>query len=70
MHHSTNPGKRVRLKLRDGTSVEGKFVENVGRNDIRLDVDGDVRTFPDRKISKFIVVKTVPFHVEQSSSPT
>jgi hypothetical protein len=57
-HTSTNPGKHVRLKLMDGTSVDGKFVERTKNKYIILDVDGAHRRFQVRDVDKFIVVKT------------
>jgi hypothetical protein len=65
MHHSTNPGKRVKLKLRDGTSVVGKFIQTTTKTEIVLDVDGVRTTFAPKKIDKFIVVKTVPIHTAE-----
>lgn len=57
-HTSTNPGKRVRLKLRDGSSVDGKFVERKKNHYIVLDVAGEQRRFPTGDVDKFLVVKT------------
>ena len=64
-HLSTNPGKRVRLKLRDGTSVEGKYVEHTRNMYIVIDVDGVHQRHHARTIDKFIVVKTI---IEQKES--
>ncbi len=52
-HTATNKGRKVRILLRDGTRLEGRFV---GRNDreVRLDT-GRVNK---REIRAFIVVKT------------
>ena len=51
-HTSTNPGKRVRLVLRDGTHVEGRFKERTGQFVVL-----DEGRFRGRDIDKFIVVK-------------
>lgn len=57
-HLSTNPGKRVRLKLRDGTTVEGKYVEKTGSMHVVIDVDGIQQRHHAKTIDKFLVVKT------------
>lgn len=57
-HLSTHPGKHVRLKLRDGTAVDGKYVEHTKNMFIVLDVEGEIRRFHAKTIDKFIVVKT------------
>jgi hypothetical protein len=57
-HTSTTPGKRVRLILRDGGTMEGKFVERTPSKFIVLDIDGERVKTHRVKIDKFIVVKT------------
>lgn len=52
MHTSTDPGKRVRIKLKNGGSVEGKFVERKSKY-VMLD-SGKVFV---SDIKQFIVVK-------------
>lgn len=59
-HTSTHPGKHVRLKLRDHSSVEGKFVEKTGNGYVVLEVAGQTNRYHVEVIDKFIVVKTVP----------
>ena len=57
-HTSTHPGKHVRLKMRDGRSVDGKFVERKKNQFIILDVGGEHQRFAVGDVDKFIVVKT------------
>jgi hypothetical protein len=57
-HTHTHPGKRVRLKMRDGTSVEGKFIEKTGNGFIVLDVEGEPKRYRANGVDKFILVKT------------
>lgn len=57
-HTSTHPGKHVRLKLRDHTTVDGKFIEKTGNGFVVLDVEGQSKRYHVEVIDKFIVVKT------------
>ena len=52
-HTSTNPGKRVRLVLRDGSQVEGCFKERTGQFIVL-----EEGRFRGRDVDKFIVVKS------------
>lgn len=62
-HTSTNPGKRVKLQLRDGSQVEGKFKERTGQF-VALD-NGRYRGVD---IEKFIVIKGVSVQAETHPS--
>lgn len=62
-HTSTNPGKRVRLVLRDGTQAEGRFKERTGQFIVL-----EEGRFRGRDVDKFIVVKSAA-NLEDSPSP-
>jgi len=64
-HTSTTPGKRVRLKLRNGCLVDGKFIERRHHRFIVLDVNGQERRFTSDTIDKFIVMKAAPLQGEE-----
>jgi len=51
-HTSTNPGKRVRLRLRDGRAIEGRFVERTGKFVVL-----DAGRFRGSEIERFHVLK-------------
>ncbi len=55
-HRSTHPGKRVRIVLRDGKVVEGRYGEMHGRH-ITVKVDGVMQKIPHDTIDQFIVIK-------------
>lgn len=54
-HTSTQPGKRVRLVLRDGTSIESKFRERTGQFVVL-----ESGRYRGRDIAQFILIKRTP----------
>lgn len=54
-HHSCYPGKRVALKLRDGTTIVGRFAQR-DRNRSGLTLE-DGRYFPFKDVRIFRVLK-------------
>ena len=52
-HTSTNKGRKVKLVLRDGTSVSGRFIERTAKFVVL-----ECGRFTCKQIDKFIVIKT------------
>lgn len=64
-HTSTNPGKKVRLVMRNGDTHEGKFKERTGQF-----VSLDIGRFEGRHIKQFIVLKSaVQENAPQKEAP-
>jgi hypothetical protein len=55
-HTSCRPGKKVRLKLRDGTYIFGKFKDHVGKW-IYIEVDGKVKKWSDGEVFGLVIWK-------------
>ena len=55
-HTSCRPGKKVRMKLVDGTYVFGKFRDKVGET-IFLEIDGVVKKFRRQQVIGLVIWK-------------
>lgn len=60
-HTACRPGKKVRLKLVDGSYVFGKFREASGDR-IVLDVSGELKTWKGRDVIGLVIWKPQQHH--------